>query len=267
MNLLKNVKIGADIELFLAQKDNLDNIVSAEGYIKGTKREPFNFDVSNKYFATSLDNVLAEFCIPPVTNVNDFEAYIQKAVNYINQTIPQDLCTVALPAAYLEPQYLQTENAITFGCEPDFNAYTGKANVKPFSKHWNLRSAGGHIHIGYDTADELTNREIIKALDLFVGVPSVIQEPDNERKELYGSAGAYRTKPYGVEYRTISNYYLQSKVLIHWLYQAIMEAINYINSGKVVDDALALLLPKVINNNNKEEAFNLIKTYNLKLAL
>lgn len=266
-SIIQNVQIGADIEVFLAQKNNLEEFVSAEGYVQGTKRHPFNFDKSNKYFATSLDNVLAEFCIPPVKNVTDFEAYIQKALAYINQTIPQDLCTVATPAAFLDAQYLQTDNALTFGCEPDFNAYTGKMNIKPFSKHWNLRSAGGHIHIGYDNSNELTNREIIKALDLFIGVPSVIQEPDNARKELYGSAGSYRTKKYGVEYRTISNYYLESKKLIYWLYEQVQAAINYINSGKVIDDVLATILPNTINNNNKEQAMQLIQQYNLKLAI
>src|SRR5690606_24428610 len=136
-------------------------------------------------------------------------------------------CTTPLPSANLDRMYLETENALTFGCQPDYNAYTMQTNLRPNTSDETLRSAGGHIHIGYKDAPEYDpeyyipdeeRANIVRALDLFIGVPSILLEPDNKRKELYGKAGAFRPKPYGLEYRTISNYYMEDKKLIEWVY-------------------------------------------------
>lgn len=260
-----DVTLGADIEVFLQHKTTKE-IISAEGFIQGTKDNPFVFDASNKYFATSLDNVLAEFCVPPAKTKEEFWANIQKALGYINSRLPDDICTTAFPSFSLHPKYLQTKNAITFGCEPDYNAYSGEQNVKPFCPDQTLRSAGGHIHIGYTTPDSITNMAIIRALDLFIGVPSIIAEPDNKRKELYGKAGAFRHKEYGVEYRTPSNYYLANKDLTMWVHTSAIDAINWLNKGNNVDEGLGQTIQEVINTNNKQEAEMLINHFKIKKA-
>ncbi len=80
---------------------------------------------------------------------------------------------------------------------PDFNAWVGgKPNTVGGVKGCG-RSAGGHIHIGYDDFNQTTSDFIVKALDLFISVPLVIAEPENKRKEMYGKAGAYRPQPWG----------------------------------------------------------------------
>lgn len=272
MKQLKNVLIGADIEVFLKEKHS-SRIVSAEGYIKGTKHEPFVFDPSNKYFAISLDNVSAEFCIPPTNHVDEWVSNLFKSLNYINQTIPETLCTVAQPAAILDMEFLQTENAQKFGCEPDYNVYLREPNAKPEAVNERLRSAGGHIHIGYDGADDgseegvLQCEAIIKAMDLFLGVPSVIQEPENDRKKLYGKAGAFRFKPYGVEYRTISNYYLEKEQLMRWAFQNAMKAVDFLNDGGYEEIAsVSASVIEAINGNNKVIAGNLIRQFNIEMA-
>jgi hypothetical protein len=188
MNKLKVRKatIGADIELFLMDKSTKE-IVSAEGLIKGTKHEPFNFDPKHKFFATSLDNVEAEFCIPPVS-IDDKEAFIANilyTIDYLNKTIPEALCTVALPAAHLDDKWLQTENAQTFGCEPDCCVWTRTMNESPKAEDPNLRSAGGHIHIGYEDPSVETSELLVKAMDLFVGVPSVLRFGGRPAPEIY----------------------------------------------------------------------------------
>ncbi len=108
--------------------------------------------------------------------------------------------------------------------------------------------------------------DVIKTLDLFVGVPSVILEPDNKRKELYGKAGCFRPKSYGVEYRTVSNFYLQSKNLILWLYNAVMSAVSFYNEGNRIDEVLGGFISEVINKNDKSSAQELIKEFNLNLS-
>lgn len=138
--MIENFKIGADIEVFLRRKKDKE-IVTAEGLIKGTKDVPFNFDVENKFYATSLDNVMAEFCIPPSTTNSEFFHGIQKALNYINSSIPKRLETVALPSALVNEKYLVTKNAQLFGCDPDYNAWTGVINIPP-GTGTNLRTCG-----------------------------------------------------------------------------------------------------------------------------
>lgn len=277
MKLIHDLTIGADIEVFL-QHRKTQEIISAEGFIQGTKEVPYNFDPANPYYAVSLDNVLAEFCIPPARSKEEFYASISKSLAYINNVIPKPYCTAILQSYSLDDKWLQTKHSQVFGCDPDYNAYSGYINVKPSCDDKNLRSAGGHIHVGY--ADPMPyNAEqpelyvvdkeraaIIQALDLFIGVPSVILEPDNMRKQLYGKAGCCRPKPYGVEYRTVSNFYLQTKELTYWAYEAAANAIDWLNAGNVVDADLGAHVQHIINNNDKQSAQDVMDYYHLKAA-
>jgi hypothetical protein len=210
---------------------------------------------------------MAEFCIPPATTSNEFYLGIQKALEYINGAIPKQLETIALPASHVDKKYLQTENAKLFGCEPDYNAWTHTVNNAPGTST-TLRTCGGHIHIGYDNPCEMLNLWIIMAMDLFIGVPSIIQETDNDRKTMYGKAGAFRHKPYGVEYRTISNYYLQDKKLTNWVFNNTKSAIDFVSGGGcnmfTADDKEQIV--NTINYNKRESAIMLIDKYNIKLA-
>lgn len=278
INLLKT---GADIELFVQHKKT-GEIISAENYIQGTKNEPFIFDPQNPYYSTSKDNVLAEFTIPPALTTEEWCATIQRSVDYINSVLPEDYCTVAFPAFSLDSKWLQTEQARIFGCEPDFNAYTNLVNIFPARLDENLRSAGFHVHFSYkdcvpfnpkdwekgkeDYRADPERLQIIKACDLFMGVPAIIMEPENKRKQLYGKAGAFRPKPYGVEYRTLSNYFLSSKELTAWVFNAAGAAIDWLNAGNIVDKALGEFVQLSINQSDKEAAEMLINEFKLKIA-
>lgn len=263
---IQNATIGSDFELFLQDKETKE-VVSAEPYIKGSKYEPYQFDPDNPFFAVSLDNVLAEACIPPVTTKQDWLAYIRKSIDYISKSIPPNLCTAALPSAILDKKYLRTRNARTFGCEPDWNCWLKAENPSPKASNPCLRSGGGHIHIGYDEPSLASTEWLIKAMDLFIGVPSVLQEPDNERKLLYGKAGAFRIKPYGGEYRTVSNYYLQSDDLIAWVFDNTQLAIDFVNQDRLDEiDSVGSQIQEAINSANKVLAQNLIHQFNIPMV-
>jgi hypothetical protein len=49
-------------------------------------------------------------------------------------------------------------------------------------------------------------------LDLRLAVPSLIWDKDKKRRLLYGKAGCFRPKPYGMEYRTLSNAWLNPAI-------------------------------------------------------
>lgn len=93
-----------------------------------------------------------------------------------------------------------------------------------------------HIHIGYSDPIAPINILIVKFCDLFLGVPSVLIEPKNERRQVYGSAGSFRHCRYGVEVRTLSGYFLKNDELLRWVFNntllAIKEANKYLNDDE-----------------------------------
>lgn len=264
-SLLSNLTIGADIEVFLQDKDTKE-IVSAEGIIKGSKEAPFFFKKRNPFFATSLDNVMAEFCIPPAKTAKEFNSNIQEALGYIQTSIPANLTTLAIPSAIINEKYLQTMNAQLFGCEPDYNAWRfGDMNDRPDVLS-GLRSCGGHVHVGYIMPEMNKSMALVRAMDIFLGLPSVLQEPENERKRLYGKAGAFRFKDYGAEYRTISNYYINSGSLIEWVFNNTVQAMEFVESGYSLSFEEGDAIQTAINTNNHTLAKTMCDYFNVKLA-
>lgn len=266
MNLINNVFIGGDHEIFLRDK-NTKEIISAEGIAKGTKQIPFNFDHTDPFACTSLDNILFEYNLAPAKTKSQYYRAIEKALKYIEKTIPEHLEIATIPAARVNEKYLQTENAKTLGCSPDFNCWTGMMNQRPEGEATNLRTGGYHVSIGYDNYNIDLNSNIVKSFELFVGVPSVIQEPENERKLLYGASGAYRDTTFGVECRSISNYILQSKKLIDWVYTNTKKAIDFINKGMIheINDEADIII-SAINNKNIDQAKYLINKFKIQMA-
>ena len=114
INKINLKTIGVDAEMFL-QDINTKEIVSAEGYIKGSKYDPFCFNPKNKWYTTQLDNVLAEVTIPPATKMEEFANGLITAIQYVKSVLPPNLVPVAIPAANLDDKYLQTEQSQIFG--------------------------------------------------------------------------------------------------------------------------------------------------------
>lgn len=274
LNLLT---LGVDAELFLRDKDK-GEIISAEGYVRGSKHRPFRFDKTNKWFTTQLDNVLAEVTIAPARTVSQFLSGISKSIGYLKKTLPDNIEPVVQASANLNEEYLKTEQAMMFGCDPDFNAYTMDMNHKPYCEDPTLRSCGSHIHLGYEGIEakfkkDIYNYEvdpqrasIVQVLDLFISVPLVVMEPDSERKRLYGKAGAFRPKPYGLEYRTPSNWYLSSQELTKWVFNNTKKGFKFFANNGSLDRELAQHVEGVINTNDKLAANDLIKDFKLQLV-
>ena len=155
--------------------------------------------------------------------------------------------------------------ARVFGCEPDYNAWTGEVNPKPHCDNPNLRSAGGHIHVETD----LDRRAVIQAMDLFLGVPSVLMDKGEERRKLYGAAGSYRSKPYGVEYRTLSNFWIFDEKLIKWVWNNTEEALYEVKEEPYLATVLSREkdnILRAINTGCKKTAEKLVKEYDLEVV-
>ncbi|MCR4308192.1 MAG: hypothetical protein NUV80_06560 [Candidatus Berkelbacteria bacterium] len=212
-----NINVGADPELFVC--DARGKFISAIGMIGGTKEKPRK--IRKDGCAVQEDNVACEFNIPPANEVDKFIESINFNLDYLTKVVAKKGLSLSITAsAEFDLDQLKHPKAMEFGCEPDFNCWTMTYNPKPSSINRQLRSSGGHVHCEIDKPPFLFARY----LDLFLGIPSITLDEDTRRRELYGKAGACRPKSYGVEYRTLSNFWLKSDELKAWVFNQVQRA-------------------------------------------
>lgn len=263
---LEEITIGSDPEFSLQNKYTLAPI-SAVGIIPGTKAKPLPMDLEG--FALQLDNVNCEYNIPPTKTKEEFDSYLQYGIDYIKKIFLSDEIIPCFNAATDFPEsMLNNDIARTFGCTPSVNAWTESMNIPPDS-NGTLRSIGFHIHYGYKTNLENINLklEIMKAFDLLLTVPSIIIDPDTERRKLYGKAGEMRFTNYGLEARTLSGYFNSTSELRQWVFTQSLNVIDYINNNPEIepDSELGLQIQECINNMDENLAYYLIEKFNINL--
>ena len=257
--------IGADPEVFVGNTTGVKSII---GRIGGTKDNPRPMPIGEG-FAVQEDNVALEYNIPASPTKELFVANIASAMDFLSHVM-HDMHGLNLlkdSAISFPEEELLHPMALQFGCDPDYNAWTNRKNKKPSAKDKNLRSCGGHVHIGVlGTKYEMTDpRSIIRACDLYLGVPSVIMDTGDLRKQLYGKAGCFRQKRYGVEYRTLSNFWVFEKKYTEWVYENTERALDaaYNKMPLAVDGKL---IREAINKNNRPLAHELVAKYSLQLV-
>jgi hypothetical protein len=156
-------------------------------------------------FCVQEDNVMLEWNIPVCDTPNKFSKAMAKARTIWTKVLDADKYDVLYcDAAHFNPEYLQSRQAQTFGCDPDRDAYQGGAvRTMPENIMSNWRTAGGHIHIGADF--QCPDFVVALFCDLFIGVNTgVLNQGKSKRTDWYGKPGIYRSKEYGIEYRTPS---------------------------------------------------------------
>jgi len=258
-------RIGADPEVFLLDAQNA--FVSAIDKIGGSKEEPLPLPIGDG-FAVQEDNVAIEYNIPPadskpqlINNINAVMQHLRQRVDAIGLHF-SDVSAVEFPI-----EELMHPKAQEFGCDPDFNAWRGGAvNPRPKADSMALRSCGGHVHIGHSFKSRQDALECIKFIDLHLGVPSTIMDTGELRKQLYGKAGACRFKPYGMEYRVLSNYWIFKDELIGWVWDATARAMDAWQNQTIDVNAERELIINAINRNDKQATRTLINRYNLLMA-
>lgn len=257
--------IGSDPECFVGNASGVKSIV---GRIGGTKDDPQPLPLGDG-FAVQEDNVALEFNIPACPSKQTFITSIVSARDFLAQVMMDmhGLQLVKESAVSFPPEELDTPASQVFGCDPDFNAWTGRKNPRPHAPDKNLRSCGGHVHIGirgtkYEACDL---RSIINACDLFMGVPSTKMDKGTLRRQLYGKAGAYRVKGYGGEYRSLSNFWIHEEKYIGWVYENTERALDAVLNGMSFDED-EKLIQAAINNGVAQAADALIAKYSLQIV-
>ncbi len=249
--------IGTDPEMIILGAGGLP--VSAEALIGAGKDVPL---VINEEVSVHEDNILVEFNISPAKNAMDFVKKNIMALYLINEQFikPKGLKISRDCFAEFEKKYLVTEQAMAVGCSPEFDALTGDIIDPPiFADGFAGRSAGGHVHVGYENENYADSMMIVKLLDLHLGVPSLILDPDTRRRQIYGKPSSYRrTEGLKVEYRTLSNFWIFEKTLMEWIYEVVAKVVDEVKSGTIIDDDLYITVRQTIENNDIETAQKLI---------
>lgn len=254
--------IGADPELFLA--DGAGALVSVIEKIGGTKTDPLALPIGEG-FAVQEDNVAVEFNIPPADSEDTFQENISKAMSFLSDFFHRQhgLHFTPISAASFPKEQLNHPKAFEFGCDPDYCAWTRKENPRPKVDDPCLRSAGGHVHIGFKgTKQDKIN--LIKCLDLYSGVASVLMDSGELRKQLYGKAGAMRFKNYGVEYRTLSNFWVFKPELVKWVWRQTNRAMDALPNIEQINADSDFIIG-AINNNDVSLANHLVDKYELEI--
>lgn len=245
--------IGCDPEIFL--KDG-DKDLSAHGVIPGTKKKPYTVPGG----AIQVDGLAVEYNIEPVlvypTPSRGARRFIDACATVEYQLLTEvwkkapNAVFDYTPAKDFGEEFMkaQPKAAKVLGCDPDFNAYTLEPNPRP--DPGTIRSLGGHIHCGWGSDIPVHNEDhmkicadFVRDLDQSIGVYMTIIDRDQRRRELYGKAGAFRPKSYGVEYRTPSSVWLTRNMFKRHIFDLMNLTIHHKMNGRMnwTDDARRII--------------------------
>jgi hypothetical protein len=248
--------IGSDPELFLitskagelARFYNAYNSLGKE--IKGTKHRPEPTD----YGAIQVDGMAVEINTHPTNDVDIFQKLVAQGLTDVRRRFPErriaQSCTWSFSPFELEEQ---PPLSLEMGCDPDMNAWMGGHNFAPDPATL-TRACGGHIHLGWrkdgpiDDAHIEECTKIVKQLDYFVGMWSCKKDKHfSQRRVIYGSAGSFRPKPYGLEYRVPSNFWLFDADKTREIFLRTRAAYLSYREGNILEDKHAFLAPDYID--------------------
>lgn len=257
------VTIGADPEVFFATQEG--QIVPSEYVISGSKDAPK--PINKPGFYVLNDNIMAEFNIPPASTKNEFYDNIQEALSYLAEKALDagDLKVEITPTALLTIDELKSATrGMEFGCEPDECIYNSSFEEGAILLEQGYRFAGGHVHVGYDKQQYPNiERRIVEVLDLLLSVPFVVLDDDKLRRSIYGKAGRFRIKSYGLEYRSLSNYWLKHKELVEFVFEQAQLAVQIVVEN--LDNKIEEDLNSIIDNSDVEAAHSLMAKYQITL--
>lgn len=217
--------LGADPEMLV--RDKLTKlIVPVCGKIGGTKDKPVTFIKTDgqplQGYMYQEDNVSFEVNIPPAQSASTFIRSIEKVLHYSEKKLVEaGLYADTRNAAHrFAADQLLSDQAKTIGCDPDMCAYGGADDAPMAREPFDIkdlgtwRYAGGHVHFGYDPDLGVPHHVIVRLIDACVYLPILHKDKQKARRPKYGLAGLYRPKPYGVEYRSMSNFWLSDPAVV-----------------------------------------------------
>lgn len=236
------ILVGADPELFVTRRGT-NTYISGHEIKCGDKFHP----TKTEHGSVQNDGLALEFNVTPAGDAKSFVDNVGLAygdlLSIVKKHDPQ-LFLVACPVADFTPEYLKSlpPDVLALGCNPDFNAYTIDVNPAPIANE-PIRTGSGHVHLGWTDNAEPESEDhfrkccaVTRQLDYYLGLPSLKWDPDNKRRSLYGRAGAFRPKKYGMEYRVLSNAWMTDQELQEWIFNRIQAAWDALEAGHILDN-------------------------------
>lgn len=278
MSIYNSFQLGCDPEFFVTGPDGTP--VTAAGLIPGDKELPHPVTGG----AIQVDGMAVEFNTNPVplNNREAFHTNFVEVVSALKKALPKGHDLLIQPSIVFDAEYYATvvpDSAKKLGCDPDYNAYTGEKNVPPSSDS-PARGAAGHIHIGWGKDIPALHdehmalcREFVKCLDFWVGMGLTIFETDTERRKMYGAAGAFRPKSYGVEYRVPSNAWCTNKARRDFMITLVQYAVQDMarpnpyyadvmkGKGRTLSGLAGSDIVRIINNSDRTAALQHLQNY------
>ena len=261
---MNKILVGCDPELFVRKNGKF---ISAHGLVKGDKKNPFSVEKG----AVQVDGMALEFNIVPASSSHEFYTNISCVMDILQGMVP-DCEMVCDPVAHFDMEVLnaQPAEALELGCDPDFNGWTLGENIKP-NANVPFRTASGHVHVGWtegensrDSNHFSVSAAVARQLDFFLGLPSLIFDSQTQRRELYGKAGCFRPKSYGMEYRVLSNKWLASKELMAWVFDNTVKGMAEFFKGNELCNKYGDV-QEILNLSKKEEALKILKNEGIVL--
>ena len=272
----KKFTIGTDPEFFFRREDG--KLISAIPFVEGTKEKPEPLPSGGN---VQHDNVAVEFATEPATDGKDFVEKIRNAFKDVGYKVPEGHNLDVSPSANFEEDQLEHPESKRFGCDPDFDAWELAMNEPPECDNPNLRTCGGHVHVGKaegDGNDFLLDPygkiTVVKLMDIFHGITSVILDSSPEaveRRKLYGKAGCHRPVSLegdglydGVEYRVLSNFWFKSPDLVMLVHSLTEDVLNFIREGdyeRLIEDIGEERIKDVINKGIVEDAHKVLEEF------
>jgi hypothetical protein len=261
---MQEILVGCDPEVFVRRNGVFE---SAHNLIPGDKRNPHKVNCG----AVQVDGMALEFNIDPASTEEMFLYNVQTVYDIMKSMVPGHE-VVATPVAHFSLEYLrkQPQEALELGCDPDFNAWSRTINPRPDGER-PMRTASGHVHVGWTSGEDPTEEghlsraeAVVRQLDFALGLPSLVYDADTLRREMYGKAGAYRPKTYGVEYRTLSNAWLNSPELIKWVFRVTQRAVRALMEGNSYAERHGDI-QQIINSSDVKAAMAIIKAEKLEI--
>jgi Phage phiEco32-like COOH.NH2 ligase-type 2 len=273
--MYQKIYIGCDPELFVQSGDS---IVASESIISKPVQSAGGTIIRD---GVQIElNPSATYCREIM--INNIRACLRKLIDLVRAKSGYKLSfdtTVEIDKKDYDKMSFDTK---MFGCKPSFNLDKSKPEVMLLDpSKYLLRSAGGHLHLGQSEPEDtetlgiLQNvKRIVPVLDAVLGNTFVLldrSEGNIERRKHYGRAGEHRLPKYGIEYRTLSNYWLRAPVLTSLAFGLARQAVDVVRHNN--DRALFELVDykdivRAIDTNDLELAkknFDKIKKFIVSL--
>jgi hypothetical protein len=244
----KMITVGADPEVFVANQEG--KIISARPFVHGgTKEHPFALRYG---VGVHHDNVALEFSFPPADEEEEFVKNVDLALMQMQLLIGENnlLIKPAVLNSEMAAWIPKQEEFLEFACDPEEYLYL-EDSFLDIKEAW-FRSAGGHVHIGWPNATDQQKSLVVSVCDYTLGAFNVLLEDESgvTRRHLYGRAGSYRTKEYGIEYRTPGNSWLLSNKDIRSTFRLAKRSFEVAASDLIGD------FEKVLPRNQLKTAIN-----------